>query len=143
MIDIAWDTAVPTPNNPSTASRHQKFLQIIDDYLFFQHVKAFTRPISGKVLDLLLSTYPNAISDTSNVSGLSDHLAVIFEVNLKPTRSVKPPFLCPINVCLSNLIFMELEVKCLVGLKLSCLITHRMFQSMEFSPHLESSRVLF
>ena len=38
---------------------------------------------------------------------------------------------------------MELEIKCLVGLKLSCLITHRMFQSMEFSPHLESSRVLF
>lgn len=55
-------------------------------------MKAFTRPISGKVLDLFLSTYPHAISDTSNVSGLSDHLAVIFEVNLKPTRSVKPPY---------------------------------------------------
>ena len=54
-------------------------------------MKGFTRPISGKVLDLLLSTYPNAISDTPNVSGMSDHLAVIFEVNLKPTRSVKPP----------------------------------------------------
>ena len=89
--DIDWDTPVPTPNNPSTASRHQKFLQIIDDYSLSQHVKASTRPISGKVLDLLLATYPNAIGDTSNVSGLSDHLAVIFEVNLKPTRSVKPP----------------------------------------------------
>ena len=32
--DIDWDTDVPTPNNPSTASRHQKFLQIIDDYSF-------------------------------------------------------------------------------------------------------------
>ena len=40
---------------------------------------------------MLLAPYPNAIGDTSNVSGLSDHLAVIFEVNLKPTRSVKPP----------------------------------------------------
>jgi len=98
LIDIAWDTAVPTPNNPSTASRHQKFLQIIHDYAFFQHVKAFARPISGKVLDLLLSTYPNAISDASNVSALSDHLAVISEVNLKPTRSVKPPH----NVYLYN-----------------------------------------
>ena len=42
--DIDWDTAVPTPNNLSTASRHQKFLQIID-YSFSQHVKASTRPI--------------------------------------------------------------------------------------------------
>ena len=52
------------------------------------------------------------------------------------------------SICLSNLIFMELEVKCLVGLKLFCLIARRMFQSMEFSPHrdlwyLESPRVLF
>ena len=38
-----------------------------------------------------LSTYPNIIGATSNVSGLSNHLAVIFEVNLKPTRSIKPP----------------------------------------------------
>ena len=85
------DRAVPTPNNSSTASRHQKFLQVVDDYSLSQHVKAPTRPISGKVLDLLLAIYPNAISGTSNVTGLSDHLAVIFEVNLKPTRSVKPP----------------------------------------------------
>ena len=84
------DRAVPTPNNSSTVSRHQKFLQIVDDYSLSQHVKAPTRPISGKVLDLLLAIYPNAISGTSNVTGLSDHLAVIFEVNLKPTRSVKP-----------------------------------------------------
>ena len=54
-------------------------------------MKASTRPTSGKVLDLLLSTYPNAVGDTSNVSGLSDHLAVVFEINLKLTRSVKPP----------------------------------------------------
>lgn len=75
--DIDLDTAVPTPNNLSMASRHQKFLQIVD-YSFSQHVKASTRPISGKVLDLLSPTYPNAIGDTLNVSGLSNHLAVIF-----------------------------------------------------------------
>lgn len=46
-------------------------------------MKAPTRPISGKVLDLLLATYPNAIGDPSNVCGLSDHLAVIFEVNFE------------------------------------------------------------
>ena len=49
--DIDWDTAVPTPNNPSTTSRLQNFFHIIDDYSFFQHVKAFIRPISKKVLD--------------------------------------------------------------------------------------------
>ena len=55
--------------------------------------------------------------------------------------------LCAMSDCLPKLIFMELEVKCLVGLKLFYLIAHRMFQSMAFSPHrdlwyLESPRVL-
>lgn len=42
-------------------------------------------------MDLLFATYPNAIGEPSSETGLSDHTAVIFEVNLKPTRSVTPP----------------------------------------------------
>ena len=68
--DIDWDTDVPTPNYPVTATQNREFLQIIDDYSFSQHVKAPSRPICGKVLDLLLATYPNVIGDPSNVSEL-------------------------------------------------------------------------
>ena len=89
--DIDWNATVPVPTNSNTATQHQKFLQITDDYSLSQHVKVPTRPVSGKVLDLLLTTYPNAVGDPSTITGLSDHLAVVFEVNLKPTRSVKPP----------------------------------------------------
>lgn len=50
-----------------------------------------TRPASGKTLDLLLSTYPNSVSNVFMSSGWCNHLALIFEINLKPLRSTKPP----------------------------------------------------
>ena len=89
--DIDWNSEVPVPCNVNTASQHNKLLQLIDDYSLTQHVKSATRPASGKVLDLLLSTYPNSVQDITTACGISDHLAVVFEVNLKPTRTVKPP----------------------------------------------------
>ena len=92
--DIDWNSTVPVPTNPNTAAQHQKFLQIAHDYSLAQHVKACTRPSSGKILDLLFTTYSNAIGEPSTETGLSDYTAVIFEVNLKPTRSVKPPIRC-------------------------------------------------
>ena len=66
-------------------------MHILDDYSLSQHVKVPTRPAFGKTLDLLLSTYPNSVSNVFMSSGLRDHLAVIFEINLKPLRSTKPP----------------------------------------------------
>ena len=65
-------------------------IHLIDDFSLSQHVKSTTRPASGKILDLL-STYPNSVLNTTTVSGISDHLAVVFEVNLKQSRVVKPP----------------------------------------------------
>ena len=61
------------------------------DYSLSQHVKVPTRPASGKTLDLLLSSYPNSVSNVSTSPGLSDHLPVTFEIILKPHRSTKPP----------------------------------------------------
>ena len=89
--DIDWNQEIPSTTNPATASQHNKFMHILDDYSLSQHVKVPTRPASGKTLDLLLSTYPNSVSNVFTSSGLSDHLAVIFEINLKPLRSTKPP----------------------------------------------------
>ena len=89
--DIDWSQEFPSTTNPATASQHKKFMHILDDYSLSQHVKVPTRPVSGKTLDLLLSTYPNSVSNVSASPGLSDHLAVTFEINLKPKRSTKPP----------------------------------------------------
>ena len=46
---------------------------------------------SGKSLDLLFSSYPTVISNINLVSGMSDHLAVLFNINIKATKSPKPP----------------------------------------------------
>ena len=81
--DIDWHAEVPIPNSNS-AQQSNKFLQLVQDF-------SQTRPQSGKILDLLFSTFPNSVSCVSTVTGISDHLAVIFNVNLKPTRSSKPP----------------------------------------------------
>ena len=89
--DIDWSQEIPSTTNPATASQHNKFMHILDDYSLSQHVKVQTRPASGKTLDLLPPTYPNSVSNASTSSGLSDHLAVTFEINLKPHRSTKPP----------------------------------------------------
>ncbi len=89
--DIDWASDEPAPRISNSASQHNKFLHLIDDFSLSQHVKSTTRPASGKILDLLLSTYPNSVLNTTTVSGISDHLAVVFEVNLKPSRVVKPP----------------------------------------------------
>ena len=61
FCDISWGNKVPSACNPATASQHNTFLQMMDDYSPTQHVKVPTRPVSGKILDLLLSTYPNYI----------------------------------------------------------------------------------
>lgn len=89
--DIDWNREVPNANNPATTSQHNEFLQLMDDFSLTQHFKTVTRPASEKILDLLLSTYPNSISHVSSSTGLSDHLNVYFEINLKATRFSKPP----------------------------------------------------
>lgn len=50
--DINWDNEMPTTTNSATASQHNKFLNLMDDYSLTQHVKVPTRPASEKTLDL-------------------------------------------------------------------------------------------
>ena len=69
---------------------HNRLLRITEDVSLTQHVKCVTRPTSGKTLDLLFSSYPN-ISDVHTIPGMSDHLAILFHINVKASRSFKPP----------------------------------------------------
>ena len=55
-------------------------------------MKCLTRPTSGKTLNLLFSSYPYVISDVHSVPGMSDHLAILFHINVKATRSSEPPY---------------------------------------------------
>ena len=49
-----------------------------------QLISQATRPTSYNILDLLITSSPNLIENIQAVPGISDHLAIIFDVNLKP-----------------------------------------------------------
>lgn len=68
-----------------------RLLQFTEDFSFTQRIKSPTRPASGKTLDLSFSSYPNVVSNINLVSGMSDHLAVLFNINIKATKSPEPP----------------------------------------------------
>ena len=89
--DINWSAEVPFATNQATSTQHNRLLRITEDFSLTQHVKCLTRPTSGKTLDLLFSSYPHVISDVYSVRGMSDHLAILFHINVKATRSLKPP----------------------------------------------------
>ena len=55
-----------------------------------QLISQATRPTSNNILDLLITSSPNLIENIQTVPGISDHLAIIFDVNLKPHIKKKP-----------------------------------------------------
>ena len=89
--DINWSAEVPFATNQATSPQHNRLLRITEDFSLTQHVKCLTRPTSGKALDLLFSSYPHVISDVHSVPGMSNHPAILFHLNVKATRSLKPP----------------------------------------------------
>ena len=50
-----------------------------------------TRLDSGNILDLVLTSNPALISTVSTVSGMSDHEAVLFQININPMKKTTPP----------------------------------------------------
>ena len=55
-----------------------------------QLISQATRPTSNGILDLLVTSSPNHIENIQAVPGISDHLAIIFDVNLNPHIPKKP-----------------------------------------------------
>ena len=55
-----------------------------------QLISQATRPTSNNILDLLITSSQNLIENIQAVPGISDHLAMIFHVNLKPHIPKKP-----------------------------------------------------
>ena len=89
LPDINW-TNHQTTNN-STASKHNKLLEITNDFGLQNMVNDPTRIASGNILDLILTSNPSIIINTHTTPGMSDHESVTFNVNLNPVRNKKPP----------------------------------------------------
>ena len=89
LPDIDWESYKST--NTQTASRHDRFLEILSEFGLTNMVNEVTRPESENILDLVLTSNPSLIINTSVAPGMSDHDAVTFQLNLKPLRPRKPP----------------------------------------------------
>ena len=89
IADINW-TNHQTTNN-STASKHNKLLEITNDFGLQNMVNDPTCIASGNILDLILTSNLSIIINTHTTPGMSDHESVTFNVNLNPVRNKKPP----------------------------------------------------
>ena len=67
-----------------------QFLETISEIGVSQHCKIITRPISGKILNLMLTNRPDTVVDVSVYPGMSDHNVVIGTFNLITSRTRKP-----------------------------------------------------
>ena len=89
LPDINWSKQQITNNR--TASKHNKLLEIINEFGLQNMMNNPTRSDSGNILDLILTSNPSIIVNTHTTPGMSDHEAVTFNVNLNPVRNRKPP----------------------------------------------------
>ena len=71
-------------------SQHEVLLDFLLDNSLSQLISQATRPTSNNILDLLITSSPNLIEDIQAVPGISDHLVIIFDVDLKPHIPKKP-----------------------------------------------------
>ena len=85
--NIDWET---TPTIQRTRSIHDKFLQLLMEHSLVQLNRYITRPASKKCLDYVVTSNQNLVSNIEVFPGVSDHLIVAFNIDMKPHHSVKP-----------------------------------------------------
>ena len=71
-------------------SQHEVLLDFLLNNSLSQLISQATSPTSNNILDLLMTSSQNLIENIQAVPGISDHLAIIFDVNLKPHIPRKP-----------------------------------------------------
>ena len=86
---IDWSTRNLTPRIAQACD--QALLDFSDKYGLIQHVSVPTRPASGRTLDLVFSSNPGIIKACHVTCGISDHDAILFEVDISPKFTPKPP----------------------------------------------------
>ncbi|XP_072169500.1 uncharacterized protein [Diadema setosum] len=86
--DINWESQ--TTSNPTSATTHQKLLDILLTNSLFQLVRDVTRPSSGNVLDLICTSNPSFVTNVEVLPGISDHHLLTYTINLSPNQQSKP-----------------------------------------------------
>ncbi|KAK2194111.1 hypothetical protein NP493_2g07034 [Ridgeia piscesae] len=64
----------------------RKLVVIKEQFSLTQHQRKITRPSSNAVLDLVFSTNPNLVSRIEVAPGMSDHLAVLTTLDVRPKQ---------------------------------------------------------
>lgn len=90
--NISWKSDQPVSS--SQTSNTNEFLDLCSLFNFSQIVTKPTRITNdtANTLDLILTTYPEVVSEIAYLPGMSDHLTLSFEINLpvpKNTRTTK------------------------------------------------------
>ena len=96
-VILAWDFNQPdidwlentVPGKQYIKEINFKFLDIINKTSFNQTVNEPTR--RSNILDLIFSTYPAQLEEIHTTPGMSDHLAVSTNLNIKNNRTKKTP----------------------------------------------------
>ena len=89
LPDFNWVNMCST--NSQTAAKHNKLIEIIGEFGLTNMVNEPTRLDSGNILDLVLTSNSSLISTINTVTGMSDHEAILFDIDMNPTRKNKPP----------------------------------------------------
>lgn len=71
-------------------SQCDTFLEILRDFGLSQHVFEITRPVSKKILDLIMCSDPNSVHSAHSLPGMSDHNIVAAEFNFSTKFTKKP-----------------------------------------------------
>ena len=89
LPDVNW-TNGSIRSNPQYANEiSEKMLGIMDEFNLKQVVQEPTR--QNNILDLVFTTHPDLIEGTYVVPGMSDHSAVICDINFKTKPPINPP----------------------------------------------------
>jgi hypothetical protein len=89
LPDINWESMTHTPSPQYGHSVNDKFIQVCQDSNLTQCVSQPTR--GNNILDLFLTTNPDLVTHQEITEGISDHDAVLTEVNIKAKHTRKKP----------------------------------------------------
>ena len=64
---------------------------MVDQFGLTQHPMEITRPVSKTNLDLILCSNPNLVKSVEVIPGMSDHLAVLTTLDVRPKPYMKKP----------------------------------------------------
>jgi hypothetical protein len=87
--DIDWENILTT--NVKTQAEHNHFINFLNENGLKQLTKEITRPKSGNILDLVMTTNEDLVENITVEPGISDHNLVLFDINMTPRLQKKPP----------------------------------------------------